>query len=240
MLAPDAAVVTCVEADHLDNYADLAQIEAAFARLRRPRSAPAACWSPAPTTRAPGSWPGRRPGPLGPAGADLRHRGRRRLPGQRRAPGRHGRPPDHHRRAGHQAPRAGAGPHRGARPAQRAQRGGRVRDRGRAGLRAGAGRGGPGRLRRRAAPDGAQGRGRRGPGGGQLRPSSDRAGRRPGRGQGHRGRRPGHRAVPAAPVQPDPDLRRRLRRGAQPGRRGRWCWTSTRPGRIPSRASPGS
>jgi UDP-N-acetylmuramate--alanine ligase len=30
MLAPDAAVVTCVEADHLDNYASLAQIEAAF------------------------------------------------------------------------------------------------------------------------------------------------------------------------------------------------------------------
>ena len=30
MLAPDAAVITCVEADHLDNYADLAQIEAAF------------------------------------------------------------------------------------------------------------------------------------------------------------------------------------------------------------------
>jgi UDP-N-acetylmuramate--alanine ligase len=29
-LSPDAAVVTCVEADHLDNYADLAQIEAAF------------------------------------------------------------------------------------------------------------------------------------------------------------------------------------------------------------------
>jgi UDP-N-acetylmuramate--alanine ligase len=30
MLAPDAAVVTCVEADHLDNYADLEQIEDAF------------------------------------------------------------------------------------------------------------------------------------------------------------------------------------------------------------------
>jgi UDP-N-acetylmuramate--alanine ligase len=29
-LSPDAAIVTCVEADHLDNYADLAQIEAAF------------------------------------------------------------------------------------------------------------------------------------------------------------------------------------------------------------------
>ncbi|MGA3151113.1 MAG: UDP-N-acetylmuramate--L-alanine ligase [Streptosporangiaceae bacterium] len=30
MLAPDAAVVTCVEADHLDNYGSLAEIEAAF------------------------------------------------------------------------------------------------------------------------------------------------------------------------------------------------------------------
>jgi UDP-N-acetylmuramate--alanine ligase len=31
MLAPDAAVVTCVEADHLDNYGSLAEIEDAFA-----------------------------------------------------------------------------------------------------------------------------------------------------------------------------------------------------------------
>jgi UDP-N-acetylmuramate--alanine ligase len=30
MLSPDAAVVTCVEADHLDNYGDLAEIEVAF------------------------------------------------------------------------------------------------------------------------------------------------------------------------------------------------------------------
>jgi len=30
MLSPDAAVVTCVEADHLDNYRSLAEIEAAF------------------------------------------------------------------------------------------------------------------------------------------------------------------------------------------------------------------
>jgi UDP-N-acetylmuramate--alanine ligase len=35
MLAPDAAVVTCVEADHLDNDADLAQIEAAFLAFTR-------------------------------------------------------------------------------------------------------------------------------------------------------------------------------------------------------------
>jgi len=30
MLAPEVAIVTCVEADHLDNYADLAQIQDAF------------------------------------------------------------------------------------------------------------------------------------------------------------------------------------------------------------------
>ena len=30
MLSPEAAVVTCIEADHLDNYAGLAEIEAAF------------------------------------------------------------------------------------------------------------------------------------------------------------------------------------------------------------------
>jgi UDP-N-acetylmuramate--alanine ligase len=33
MLAPEVAIVTCVEADHLDNYADLAQIQAAFQRF---------------------------------------------------------------------------------------------------------------------------------------------------------------------------------------------------------------
>ncbi len=35
MLAPAAAVVTSVEADHLDNYGTLAAIEAAFADFRR-------------------------------------------------------------------------------------------------------------------------------------------------------------------------------------------------------------
>jgi UDP-N-acetylmuramate--alanine ligase len=35
MLSPDVAVVTCVEADHLDNYAGLAEIEAAFAAFAR-------------------------------------------------------------------------------------------------------------------------------------------------------------------------------------------------------------
>jgi UDP-N-acetylmuramate--alanine ligase len=35
MLAPEVAVVTCVEADHLDNYAGLAEIEAAFTAFAR-------------------------------------------------------------------------------------------------------------------------------------------------------------------------------------------------------------
>jgi UDP-N-acetylmuramate--alanine ligase len=35
MLAPEAAIVTSIEADHLDNYQDLAQIEAAFAGFAR-------------------------------------------------------------------------------------------------------------------------------------------------------------------------------------------------------------
>jgi UDP-N-acetylmuramate--alanine ligase len=35
MLSPQVAVVTCIEADHLDNYADLAEIEAAFLAFAR-------------------------------------------------------------------------------------------------------------------------------------------------------------------------------------------------------------
>ncbi len=35
MLAPEAAAVTCIEADHLDNYANLAEIEAAFLAFAR-------------------------------------------------------------------------------------------------------------------------------------------------------------------------------------------------------------
>jgi UDP-N-acetylmuramate--alanine ligase len=35
MLSPEAAIVTCVEADHLDNYPGLAEIEAAFAAFAR-------------------------------------------------------------------------------------------------------------------------------------------------------------------------------------------------------------
>ena len=40
MLSPQAAVVTCIEADHLDNYGSLAEIEAAFLAFAA-RSAPA-------------------------------------------------------------------------------------------------------------------------------------------------------------------------------------------------------
>jgi len=42
MLTPEVAVVTCIEADHLDNYPGLAEIEAAFtARQRTPTTASA-------------------------------------------------------------------------------------------------------------------------------------------------------------------------------------------------------
>jgi UDP-N-acetylmuramate--alanine ligase len=40
MLSPAAAVVTCVEADHLDNYADLAQIKEAFRAFARKITGP--------------------------------------------------------------------------------------------------------------------------------------------------------------------------------------------------------
>jgi UDP-N-acetylmuramate--alanine ligase len=35
MLAPDVAIVTCIEADHLDNYADLDQIQSTFVQFAR-------------------------------------------------------------------------------------------------------------------------------------------------------------------------------------------------------------
>ena len=83
MLSPEVAVVTCVEADRLDNYSSLAEIEdtfAAFARLTPGgvliacADDPGACalaaaaaplpirvrtYGEAPSTRAPGSprWP---------------------------------------------------------------------------------------------------------------------------------------------------------------------------------------
>ena len=47
MLSPAAAVVTCVEADHLDNYADLAQIKAAFRAFARQITGGAAAAGPA-------------------------------------------------------------------------------------------------------------------------------------------------------------------------------------------------
>ncbi len=52
MLAPDMAIVTCVEADHLDNYADLAEIQATFAEVHPPDQAGRRCSSHARTTRA--------------------------------------------------------------------------------------------------------------------------------------------------------------------------------------------
>ena len=120
MLAPEAAIVTCVEADHLDNYAGLAEIEAAFAEFAgriRPGGLLVACADdPGARALADGRGEGRRPGP------HLRHGAGRRLPGQRRRAARHGGPLRRHEGAGGRGRRGTACPAeaRGPRPAQRA------------------------------------------------------------------------------------------------------------------------
>ena len=53
-LAPDVAVITNVEADHLDIYRDLADIEATFAKFARPASAIVLCADDAGANRIPG------------------------------------------------------------------------------------------------------------------------------------------------------------------------------------------
>ncbi len=233
MLSPEAAIVTCVEADHLDNYAGLAEIEAAFAAfaLRIARGGLLVACADDPGARA-----------LAEAARDLPLRVRT-----------YGEAADADYRVGAVVPRgmtvgfevsagppgAGGGAHRAGaapcpRPPQRPQRHRGARHL--PGARFPGGRGDPraGRLPRRPAPPGTQGRGRRGAGPGQLRAPSHRAGRRPRRGPGHRGRRPGHRHLPAAPVQPDPDLRGGARRGPRPRRRG------LRAGCLPRPRGPGA
>src|ERR1700744_6158231 len=98
-----------------------------------------------------------------------------------------------------------------------------------------AGRRGAGRLPGRAPPDGAQGRGRRGPGAGQLCAPPDRGRSRSGRGPGPGRRGKGGGGVPAPPVQPDPHLRHRPGRGAGPGRRGGGAGHLRGPGRPRTR-----
>ena len=52
LLSPTVGLVTNVEADHLDHYADLAAVEEAFVRLRATGSPRTGSWWPARTTRA--------------------------------------------------------------------------------------------------------------------------------------------------------------------------------------------
>ena len=231
MLSPEAAIVTCVEADHLDNYAGLAEIEAAFAgfALRIARGGLLVACADDPGARA-----------LAEAARELPLRVRT-----------YGEAADADYRVGAVVPRGmtvgfevSAGP---AAPVPgltaqvqlrvpgRAQRPQRHRGARRLpGARFPGGRGDPraGRLPRRPAPPRTQGRGGRGAGPGQLRAPSHRAGRRPRRGAGHRGGRPGPRHLPAAPVQPDPDLRGGTGRGPRPRRRG------LRAGCLPGREDP--
>src|SRR5262249_41774211 len=227
MLSPQVAVVTSVEADHLDNYAGLAEIEdafAAFARRIAPGGVLIAC-ADDPAARslavAAAALP-IRVRTYGEAdGADYKGtsvvpRGLSvRLEGHGGGRARAG--------AGGGAGAAGAAGGGRPRPSQRAERGRRLRRRPRARPAGGAGRAGrqrAGCLPGRAAADGAQGAGGRGHRAGQFRPSSDRARSRPAGGARHRARRAGHRRLPAPPVQPHPDLRRPVRRRPRPGRRG--------------------
>ena len=126
MFAPDAAVVTSVEADHLDNYGTLAAIEAAFAAFAGKISDGGLLLACADDPRRHGA-DGHRP--AGGDRADLRHRGRCVLPGQRHHRARHEHAADGHGRRRDGAGRSGArsaGDCR-SRPAQRAERRGSLR-----------------------------------------------------------------------------------------------------------------
>ena len=221
MLSPEVAVVTCVEADHLDNYASLLEIEDAFAAFARrivPGGVLVAC-ADDPGARALAAASAALPIRVRTYGeaddADYRitsvaPRGMRvslTVQAPAAAPG--GAPPARLQvdvPGRHNALNAAAAyaavlelglPSRGRPGRQRA-----------------------GRLPGRAAADGAQGRGGRGHRARQLRPSPHRARRRPAGGPRHRARRPGHRGLPATPVQPYQDLRRPVRRRPRSGRRG--------------------
>ena len=237
MLAPEVAVVTCVEADHLDNYSSLAEIEdafAAFARRITPGGVLIAC-ADDPGARALAAAAAALPirvrtyGEA--AGADYRitsvaPRGMSvGLEIEGAPPGAAGGAPPARLQVGvpgrHNALNAAAAYAAVAR-ARSACRAGR------------AGRGRAGRLPRRAAADGAQGRGGRGHRARQLRPPSDRARRRPARrratsrpaGGSSRSSSPTCSAAPgSSPASSAP-------RSAWPTRRS--CSTSTPPARIPS------
>ena len=176
MLSPQVAVITNVEADHLDNYAGLAEIQAAFdafARRITPGGTLITC--------------------ADDAGARAVADASRGLPIQLRGYG--AAPSADYRVSGFTARGmgstftmtvagqfAGIRHHHGSRPAQRAQRGRRVRRGHRTRHSRRAGRDGAVGLPRRAAADGAQGDRRWGPRTGQLRAPPDRGRGRSGRG----------------------------------------------------------
>ena len=97
------------------------------------------------------------------------------------------------------------------------------------------------RVRRRPAAVRAQGRRRPACGSSTTtRTTRPRSPPRCAPSAGVRRRRPGARGLPAAPVQPDPDLRGRVRRARSGWPTRSSCSTSTAPGRTRSPASPGA
>ena len=176
MLSPEAAIVTCVEADHLDNYAGLAEIEVAFGQFAGRIAAGGLLVACADDPGARALADAAREFPLRVRtygeSADADYRVSAVLPrgmtvGFEVSAGPAG--------AGGRARRAGAaGRPRPAQCPQRRSGAGHVPGTGLSG-----GRGDPRawHLPRGAAPPGAQGRGRRGAGAGQLRAPSHRGGR---------------------------------------------------------------
>ena len=235
---PHAAIVTNVEADHLDNWGTEEAYRAAFDEFAGPprpaaRRLPGlrASTTPAPPT-SPASPADRGLAVVGvgeSADADLRAVDLR-FDGSTSTFTVHDGGPA--LGDGHAAdPRAALRPRR----ARRA--------RGRAPPRATpstALRRGPRGLHRHPAADGAQGRGRPAsasttatPTTRSRSPATSQAARAVA-GEGRRGR-----GLPAAPGLPHPDLRHRDGRGARRGRRGRRAATSTSPARTPTPRSPG-
>ena len=220
MLAPELAIVTSVEADHLDNYAGLAEIEAAFAAFARritpggvliacaddpgARALAAAAAAAGVRVRCYGQSPGAdyRLSGVSPRGID---RALLSVSGPAAGPG---------------APCTGPARGRRPRPSQRAERNGRLRRRPRAWAEPRAGHRGTGRLPRRGPPDGTEeGRGR-------LSvlvldrlscAPPDRTRCRSPHGPRDQARWARSGGLPAAPVQPDQDFRGRVRHRARPG-----------------------
>ena len=213
--SPEVSIVTSVEPDHLDNYGDEASYRLAFERSATgviPGGFMVICVDDAGARRLAEFARAR--------GIDVRTYGEAPDADTRvteiTAAGR-----DRVVRTGVPRPQAADRAAAAGRQAQRAERRRGADRRARARLLHRRSGRGTGVVHRHRPAVRVQGRRGRRPGLRLLRAPPDRAGRRPDRGPPGRGGGARDRLLPAAPVQPDPDLRGRVLRGARAGRRGR-------------------